>query len=187
MSLVSLRSRFARPGLIVLAGLWAVAPLAALTVDELLADPDLTPKRFANHFEDFTYEFIDYVQDPDVFLRTRTGDCDDYAVLASYVLGRKKFTPRLIHVRMVGRVPHAVCYVMESKAYLDYNNRRYAFNLERCGPTIREIATKVARSFEANWTSATEFTYDYKTEVKLALFTVVKTEPPAKDPDRGRY
>ncbi len=174
-------------GLVALASLLTAAPVAALTVAELLADPNLTPKSFANRFEDFTYEFVDYVQDPDVFLRTRTGDCDDYAILASHVLGRKNYTPRLIHVRMVGRVPHAVCYIVENKAYLDYNNRRYAFNLERCGPTIREIATKVARSFEANWTSATEFTYDYQTEVKLALFTVVKTEPPAKDPDRGRY
>lgn len=174
-------------GLIALVGLLAGNPLAALTVAELLADPELTPKRFAGHFENFTYEFIDYVQDPEVFLRTRTGDCDDYAILAGHVLGRKNYTPRLIHVRMVGRVPHAVCYIVENRAYLDYNNRRYAFNLERCGPSIREIATKVARSFEANWTSATEFTYDYQTEVKLALFTVVKTEPPAKDPDRGRY
>lgn len=187
MSLASRSTRLARLGLIVWISLAAAGALPALTVDDLLADPDLTPKRFANRFEQFTYEFFDHVQDPDVFLRTRTGDCDDYAILASHVLGRKNFTPRLIHVRMIGRVPHAVCYIMENKAYLDYNNRRYAFNLERCGPTIREIATKVARSFEANWTSATEFTYDYDTEVKLALFTVVKTEPPAKDPDRGRY
>lgn len=187
MSIVSLRTRLLRPGLILLAGLAATVPAGAITVAELLAEPGLTPRRFADHFENFTYEFIDYVQDPDVFLRTRTGDCDDYAVLAGYVLGQRQYTPRLIHVRMVGRVPHAVCYIMEDKIYLDYNNRRYAFNLERCGPSIRAIATKVARSFEANWTSATEFTYDYRTEVKLALFTVVKTEPPAKDPDRGRY
>jgi hypothetical protein len=187
MSLAPRRSRLRPLSLIVLIGLGTAAPLAALTVAELLADPELTPKRFANRFENFTYEFFDYVQDPEVFLRTRTGDCDDYAILAAHVLGHKQYTPRLIHVRMVGRVPHAVCYIMENKAYLDYNNRRYAFNLERCGPSIREIATKVARSFEANWTSATEFTYDYQDEVKRALFTVVKTESPAKDPDRGRY
>jgi hypothetical protein len=88
---------------------------------------------------------------------------------------------------MVGRVAHAVCYIVEDRAYLDYNNRRYSFNLQRSGPSIREIASKVARSLESNWTSATEFTYDYKTEVKNALFTVVKTEPPGNDPDRGRY
>ena len=68
------QSRFGLLGLVALASLLAAAPLPALTVAELLADPDLTPKRFAGHFENFTYEFIDYVQDPDVFLRTRTGD-----------------------------------------------------------------------------------------------------------------
>lgn len=173
-----------------LAGLIAVLLLGrldALTVADLLSDPKLTPRKFANYFEDFTYEFIEYVQDPNVFLGTRIGDCDDYAILADHVLKRKNFNTRLIHVRMVGRIAHAVCYVVENKAYLDYNNRRYTFNLERCGPSIREVAGKVARSFEGNWTSASEFTYDYKTEVKNALFTVVKTELPGNDPDRGRY
>jgi hypothetical protein len=173
-----------------LAGLVAVmllGPLRALTLNELQSDPKLTPKKFADQFEDFTYEFIGYVQDPEIFLRTRNGDCDDYAILAAHVLAKKDFTPRLLHVRMVGRVAHAVCYIVENRAYLDYNNRRYTFNLQRCGPSIREIASKVARSLESNWTSATEFTYDYKTEVKNALFTVVKTEPPGNDPDRGRY
>jgi hypothetical protein len=174
-------------GLAILAVVLGATPLEALTVKELAAEPDLTPKRFANHFENFTYEFINYVQPPDEFLKTRTGDCDDYACLADLVLKPKGFDTRLIHIRMVGRIAHAVCYVTENKAYLDYNNRRYSFNLERSGQTIREIATKVARSFEANWTSASEFTYDYKTEDKKALFTVVKTDQPAKDPDRGRY
>ncbi len=174
-------------GFAALAFVLTFTPLDALTVKELLDDPNLTPKRFANLFENFTYEFINYVQPPDEFLKTRVGDCDDYAVLADFVLKQKGFGTRLIHIRMVGRIAHAVCYVTENKAYLDYNNRRYSFNLERCGPTIREIATKVARSFEANWTSASEFTYDYQTEEKKAQFTVVKTDLPGKDPDRGRY
>ena len=46
--------------------------------------------------------------------------------------------------RFVGRVAHAVCYVTEDKAYLDYNNRKYALNVERCGATLREIAAQVA-------------------------------------------
>jgi len=68
----------------------------------------------------------------------------DYAVLAGHVLRHHGQNPRLIHVRMVGRVAHAVCYVTESKAYLDYNNRKYAINMERCGASLREIATQVA-------------------------------------------
>lgn len=171
-------------GLLVLA---LPAPLVALTVRELLSDSGLTPKTFAGQFESFSFEFFDYVQDPDVFLKTRNGDCDDYAILAAHVLRPRAFTPRLIHVRMVGRVAHAVCYVMEDRVYLDYNNRRYFLNLQRCGPSIREISNKVARSLEAHWTSASEFTYDYETEVKRAVFTVVKTEPPGKDPDQGSY
>jgi hypothetical protein len=72
---------------------------------------------------------------------------------------------------------------MENKAYLDYNNRAYFRNLQKCGPSIRAIATKVAESFEANWTFAQEFTYNYNTSVKHALLTVVKTDPPSTDPD----
>ncbi len=79
--------------------------------------------------------------------------------------------------------------VTESCAYLDYNNRKYFINLARSGQTIREIATKVAASFEANWTFASEFTYDYKEvarQVKRAVFTVVKTDPRRSDPDLAR-
>lgn len=172
-----------RLGLLGAAWLLAVAPLPALTVRELQEDAKLTPKRFANLFENFDYELFSYVQNPDVFLRTRNGDCDDYAILADHVLKPKGFDTRLIHVRMVGRVAHAVCYVTQNRAYLDYNNRKYTFNLQRSGATIREIATKVADSFEANWTSASEFTYDYKGDEKHAKITVVKTAPPAQDAD----
>ena len=83
----------------------------------------------------------------------------------------------------LGRIAHDVCYVTEAKAYLDYNNRKYISNLQRSGRTIRQIATEVADSFEANWTSASEYTYDYKEEKKHFNRTVVKTDPPAQDPD----
>jgi hypothetical protein len=156
--------------------------LDAVTLTELLNDPKLTPKRFAAYFENFDYEFSLGVLPPEVFLRDRRGDCDDYAILADYVLTARKYDTRLIHIRMVGRIAHAVCYVSESRAYLDYNNRKYFINLQRCGRTLREIATKVADSFEANWTSASEFTYDYKEDQKHFGPTVVKTDPPALDP-----
>jgi hypothetical protein len=157
---------------------------AALTLGDLEADPKLTPKRFANHFEHFAYEPFVYVQNPNVFLRNRRGDCDDYAILADHVLKQKGYGTRLIHVRMVGLVGHAVCYVTESRAYLDYNSRRYFINLDRSGPSIREIATKVAASFKANWTSASQFTYSYREDAKVVEITVVKTDPPGQDPDR---
>jgi hypothetical protein len=164
-----------------------VVRLDALTLSDLLNDPKMTPKRFASLFEDFKFELHPFdVQNPKQFLATQCGDCIDYAVLADYVLKQKGYDTRLIRVEMIGNnMGHAVCYVTESRAYLDYNNRKYTFKLERSGPTIREIATKVADSFDANWTFAQEFTFDgYKTYAKRAIFTVVKTDPPATDADR---
>jgi hypothetical protein len=157
--------------------------LDAVTLDDLLNDPKMSPKRFADYFEDFAYEYDEAVRTPEEFLAAHRGDCDDYAILADYVLKRKGFATRLIHVRMVGRVAHAVCYVTQAHAYVDYNNRHYFINLQRCGGTLREIATKVADSFEANWTSASEFTYEYEENKKHFGATVVKTDPPASDPD----
>jgi hypothetical protein len=166
----------------------AVVQLDALTMSELLNDPKMTPKRFASLFEDFKFELHMFdVQNPDDFLATRRGDCIDYAVLADHVLKRRGYETRLIRVEMVGiDMGHAVCYVTESRAYLDYNNRKYVLNLERSGRTLREIATKVADSFDANWTFATEFAFDYETYVKRILLTVVKTDAPTTDPDLAR-
>jgi len=161
-----------------------VGNLPAVTLPELLRDPKMNPKRFASLFEDFAYEYSPVVQPAERFLQARSGDCDDYAVLADHVLREKSFSPRLIHVRMVGRVAHAVCYVTENRAYLDYNNRRVFFTLTRSGSSLREIATKVADSLEANWTSASEFTFAYETNRKQFTLTVVKTDDPASDPDR---
>ncbi len=172
--------RFLFTGLLALV---AVLPVRALTLAELLADPKLTPKRFAALFESFHYEFGAEVQDADQFLRSKRGDCDDYAVLADYVLSRRGFGTRLVHVRLVGRVAHAVCYVNEERAYLDYNNRTYFVNLQKSGSTLREIAEKVSKAIEGNWTSASEFTYDYATNEKAVVRTVAKTSPPALDAD----
>lgn len=176
-------SRLHRLGAILLACCLAFNRLEALTMLDLLNDPKLTPKRFAANFERFEYEFHVAVQPAEVFLETQRGDCDDYAVLADYVLKRKNFTTRLVRVSLVGRVAHDVCYVIQSKAYLDYNNRKYSSTLEGSGRRLRQIATEVASSFEANWTSASEYTYDYTTEKKTIGLTVVKTDPASRDPD----
>jgi Transglutaminase-like domain len=174
---------------------WVVLALAALTaarlngltLADLLADPKMTPRHFAGYFEDFEFELHPFdVQDPEVFLETRRGDCIDYAVMANYVLKRDGYATRMIRVDMVGKnMGHAVCFVTESAAYLDYNNRKYFQKLTHSGRRIREIAEKVADSFESNWTSASEFTYTYKEGIKRAVLTVVKTDPPNLDPDSG--
>jgi hypothetical protein len=165
----------------------SAAAARAFTLSDLLSDAKMTPKRFAGYFEDFEFELHPFdVQDPDVFLQTQRGDCIDYAVMADYVLKQDGYATKLIRVEMVGKnMGHAVCYVRESTAYLDYNNRKYLFKLKHAGGRLREIATEVANSFDANWTFASEFTYTYKEDVKRAVMTVVKTDPPDTDPDAG--
>lgn len=164
---------------------WALSPSDRFGLQELEAEPGLTPGRFADLFEEFAYDYHPYVQAPETFLRARAGDCDDYAILAHHVLGLHGYRTRLIRVELVGSaVNHVVCYVMEKRAYLDFNNRRYFLNLERSRPTIRDIANKVADSFDKNWTTATEYTYTYAHPRQRAVCTVVKTDPPDRDPDR---
>jgi hypothetical protein len=168
--------------LILFASLIQYISAPAVTLDELQADSKLNPKRFAKHFVHFKYLFNPEIQPPEQFLYTETGDCDDYATLADAVLRPKGFTTRLIHVQMPGIIAHCVCYVEEQKAYLDYNNRENLNKLERSGPSLREIAAKVAASFQANWTTATEFTYSPE-GLKKQVAILVKTsseQAPAK-------
>ena len=170
----------------VLAG--TLRPDARFTLEELEQAPELSPKQFANLFEEFAFEGSPIIRPPEQFLEERRGDCDDYAVLAGLVLAKHHYRTRCIQVLFASdNVGHAVCYVTENKAYLDYNNRKYFVNLERSGQTIREIARKIAASFELEWTTAAEFTYSYESMRKKLTLVVVKTDAPDRDPDRGRY
>jgi hypothetical protein len=168
-----------------LLGMLALMRLDGLTVAQLLSEAKLTPHRFANHFDGFDYEYADGVQPADVFLARQKGDCDDYAILADYVLSRRGFVTRLIHVNLVGRTAHDICEVPQVKGYLDYNLRTYFRNVQGSGHSLREIADRVADSFSANWTSISVYTYTYDEDVKHLTMTVVKTDPPAEDPDRA--
>jgi hypothetical protein len=168
----------------VLAVLWWPLGLPAATLAEMLQDPEMNPKRFASHFEDFAYQYHREIQPPEVFLTYKRGDCDDYAVLADRVLKPKGFGTRLIQVKLAGQIDHAVCYINESRAYLDYNNRAVFFTLARSGDSLRSIATKVADSLDANWTSAFEF--EFIGGKKELVATVVKTAPPESDPRPGQ-
>lgn len=155
------------------------------TLTALEREPKMNPRRFADLFELFRYTYYPYVQRVEVFLENRSGDCDDYAILADHILTRQGYHTRLVRVAMVGSdIAHVICYVNENQAYLDYNNRKVAMTLERAGPTLRQIAAKVADSFEKNWTSATEYTFSYANYHKTTRYTVVKTDPPERDPDR---
>ena len=147
----------------------------AVTLPELLDNPRLNARKFADYFADFAYEFNEAILPPTVFLAREKGDCDDYAVLADFVLKKHGLDTRLIHIRLSGRVAHAVCYITENRAYLDYNNRAVFFTLSRSGPDIRDIAAKVADSLEASWTTASEFSYSYETRRKVMIATISKT------------
>ena len=160
---------------IAVTGIAAPLQLDAVTLDEMLTNPKLNAKKFANYFGDFAFEFSAAVQTPDVFLSRERGDCDDYAVLADFVLKKHGLGTRLVHIRLAGRVAHAVCYVEENRAYLDYNNRKYFLTLARSSEDLRDIASRVASSLSANWTSASEFTYSYQTRRKVMVSTISQT------------
>ncbi|MFZ5495186.1 MAG: transglutaminase domain-containing protein [Verrucomicrobiota bacterium] len=161
--------------LLLASGVAAPLDLDAVTLKELTDNRGLNAKKFASYFAGFAYEFNGPIQSAERFLARERGDCDDYAVLADHVLRKHGLGTRLIHVRLAGRVAHAVCYVTENKAYLDYNNRNVFFTLTRSEAGLRDIATKVARSLEANWTTASEFSYSYATRRKTMIATVSQT------------
>lgn len=163
---------------VMLFGLFAGDPV---TLQDLLSTRGLTSKKFAGYFADFTYTYRETVQPPEVFLARRDGDCDDYAVLADLVLSQHRLTTRLVHVRLAGLVAHVVCFVVEDRVYLDYNNRVYLAKTEKCAPNLREVAGKVAKSFSANWTSVSEFTWS--NGLKRVVRTIAKVDPPSPETD----
>ena len=133
-------------------------PAGAITLAGLRAEPGLTPESFIKHFADFKFEIARDVRAPDTFLKNQSGDCDDFATLAADLLRERGYTTRLVVVYMPHDV-HVVCYVSETRAYLDYNCRRQLSPLVKCDGNISSIATSVAASFRAPWRSVSEFTF----------------------------
>jgi hypothetical protein len=135
-----------------------------------------TPEQFARKFSQFSFCFHAEVQDPRVFLSTKSGDCDDFAILAAETLAKSGYETRLLAVRMKGET-HVVCYVPAVKGYLDYNNRAAANPLVYCDGSLQCIAGNVARSFKRNWVSAYEFSYRQK--VKWLVNNIFFNRPTA--------
>jgi len=129
-----------------------------VTLEQIDGSPNLTPEHFASFFRSFAFRFHAEVQSSETFLATESGDCDDYAILASNVLHHHGYSPRLIAIRMP-QIVHVVCYIPETNSYLDYNLRARSTGLVECRPEIAEIARSVARSYGAKWSSASEFTF----------------------------
>jgi transglutaminase-like putative cysteine protease len=141
------------------AGLMLCSPLAgALTLADLKADKHLTPERLIKYVADFDFEPGRAVRKAEDFLRSRRGDCDDFATLAADLLREKGYTTRLVAVFMAGEV-HVVCYVAEVGGYLDYNRRKEQSPLVKCQSDLSSIGASVARSFRAEWVSASEYTF----------------------------
>ncbi len=136
----------------------ALAPARAVTLSELRADPKLTPERFMKHFADFKFRLGRTVRRPETFLTSKVGDCDDFATLAADVLRQKGYTPHLVAVFMPHEV-HVVCYVVETRSYLDFNRRAQSFPLVSSTGALDCIARSVAESFRTDWRSVSEFTY----------------------------
>ena len=147
-----------------------------VTLEELRRDSRLTPQRFAEYFKDFDFVFHAEVQEPETFLSSRSGDCDDFATVADLILREKGYTPHLISVRM-GKAIHVVCYIDEIGGYLDYNYRNAPSRTIPCGKALPEIAALVSKSFAMPWTSASEFSYHEG--VKRLVATVLEKPTPA--------
>ena len=130
-----------------------------LTVAQLKAEPGLTPEAFMRHFADFKFELGREVRTPEIFLKNRSGDCDDFATLAASILREKGYTTRLVVIYM-GGATHVVCYVKETKSYLDYNCRKKVSPLVKCDWDLAAIGESVAQSFRSQWRSASEFTFN---------------------------
>ena len=109
--------------------------------------------------------------------------------MADYILKQDGYGTRLIRVEMVGKnMGHAenlLCH-REHGLHLDYNDaRKYFFKLKRSGKRLRQIATDVADSFDANWTFASEFTYTYKGRCEARRDDRGEDRSPDTDPDSG--
>ena len=68
----------------------------ALTMNELRQIPNLSPQSLAKRFSEFEFKFRAEVQDHDVFLTTKSGDCDDAATASGSIaaLARRAHTTR---------------------------------------------------------------------------------------------
>jgi hypothetical protein len=149
----------------------------SLTLDELKAAPNLTPQSFARFFADFKFELRDDVQPTSVFLGSKSGDCDDYAVLAADVLRELGFTTKLVVVFMAKSI-HVVCYVNETKSYLDFNRRAAENPTTASDGSLEDIAIKVSQSFNASWHCVSEFTYKDGTR-KFVYTDFPQAKPPS--------
>jgi hypothetical protein len=132
-----------------------------------------TPEHYAHRFAKFQFEFHADVQDPAVFLKTKKGDCDDFATVADDALTREGYTTHLIAIRMPGET-HVVLYVDEVHGYLDYNYRNAKHPVLESDSSLEHVASKVADSFQLPWVAVYEFNYHHK--MKHMVSNIVRND-----------
>jgi len=124
----------------------------------LLNRKDLTPEGLARVFADFAFELAPRVQEPEVFLQRKRGDCADFSNLASTILNQRGYTTKLVVV-MMSKQTHVVCYVREAGGFLDYNHRADPHPIIASDGSLEDIAGKVAGDFRSDWQMASAFRY----------------------------
>jgi hypothetical protein len=158
------------------------AALRAGALSDLKDRKDLTPENFIRSFADFQFELGERVQDPESFLQSKRGDCDDFASLAAAVLKERGYNTKIVVIMMNGAT-HVVCYVKESHGYLDFNHRADAQPVIASDGSLEDIAQKTATYFRLGWYMASEVRYEKKSPVFLA--SVFCVNAPEKAADAG--
>lgn len=133
---------------------------------KLKARQDLTPESLLHSFANFSFELGDRVQEPEIFLERKRGDCDDFARLAADLLAQRGYKTKLVTVMMQAQT-HVVCYVQEAHGFLDFNHRADPRPVVPSDGSLEDIALKVSRYFRSNWWMASEVKYDGSTPVFL--------------------
>jgi len=139
---------------------------------DLLEQRGMTPTGLARVVAQFDFELGPQVQEPELFLQRKRGDCADFSNLAATVLAHHGYTTKLVVVMMAAQT-HVVCYVKEAGGFLDYNHRADSNPIIASDGTLEDIAAKVAGDFRGQWRMASEF--NYRNGLPVFLDTVFPT------------
>ncbi len=117
---------------------------ASQGVDEammMVRSPEDIARFFSREFT-YTLTLPDRVHTPEETLETRTGDCDDFAVLASAILARMGIESRVLIIGFKDlRMAHAVCIWKSSDGFYSFISSR---KLQRTGTrTVKDAIMKV--------------------------------------------
>ena len=100
--------------------------IASSTAQDLRGIPDTirTPDQIVKWFDsDFQYQLKlpDAPQSPEETMVLKTGDCDDFAALASVILARSGIKSDVLIIRFKGlNVQHAICIWRNSSGTYDF-------------------------------------------------------------------